>query len=174
LVFEATRNPVLMQQQRSNAMLPNVDHLLTPQPIVKNSTGSKTRRRRPPPNATEAALLAYGLHHGRLTAHQSCRLAGANATYFALVNAMNDHEREQLARGEITLTDRCNGSKRNGTNGNGEHHVETLLEHIQRSSIGELVQAVRAYGAGQLFDRVIAPALDQDAAGAAVVLKVND
>jgi hypothetical protein len=154
-------------------MLPNVPHLQTRPATVKDANGSKTRPRRAPPSATEAALLAYGLFHGRLTAQQACRLAGANTTYFALVNAMNDHEREQLARGEITLTDRHNGSKRNGSNGNGGRHVETLLEHMQRSSIGELVQAVRAYGAGQLFDRVIAPALDQDAAGTAVVLKVD-
>jgi hypothetical protein len=151
------------------------DHVLSVSPTVKKN-GHKVRQRKAPLSATEASLIAVALVNGKLSAAQACRFTGANAGYFSLVNGLSDREKELLAHGKLSLAELHNGKRNNGngSNGNGGRHVETLLEHMQRSSIGELVQAVRAYGAGQLFDPVIAPALDQDAAGAAVVLKVND
>jgi hypothetical protein len=155
-----------MQQQWSFAMLPNDNHLLTRQAIVKNGNGHKARRRRPPPNATECALLAYGLFSGRLTAQQSCRLAGANHAYFALVAAMNDAERNALAHGKLLLADIVNAkakARRNGSNGNGGHSDESLIERLRRADAAELVAAVREFGVGKFFDVAIVPTLDQGA-----------
>jgi hypothetical protein len=150
------------------------DHLLSRQPTVKEN-GHKARRRRPPPNATECALLAYGLFSGRLTAQQSCRLAGANHAYFALVAAMNDAERNALAHGKLLLADivnakakarvRCNGS--NG-NGNGGHSTESLVEHMRRASADELRVAGREFGVAHVFDSMVVPNLD--AKGADVIV----
>ena len=141
-------------------MLPSSDHVLTRSATVKNGgNGSTSRHRRAPLSATEATLLAYALFHGRLSAQQACRLAGANGAYFAIVNAMNDHERDLLGRGEILLADLAS-AKRNGSNGNGKPVAETLLEHIQRSTAYELAAAVKEYGVGRFFDAAIVPILD--------------
>jgi len=141
-------------------MLPSSDHVLTRSATVKNGgNGSTSRHRRAPLSATEATLLAYALFHGRLSAQQACRLAGANSAYFAIVNAMNDHERDLLARGEILLADLAS-AKRNGSNGNGKPVAETLLEHIQRSTVAELVHAVKTYGLNKFFDTAICPILN--------------
>jgi len=132
---------------------------------VKEKNGHKARRRRPPPNATECALLAYGLFSGRLNAQQACRLAGANHSYFALVAAMNDTEREALSRGKFLLADIVNAKARarhNGSNGNGNggYSTETLIEHMRRASADELKAAGREFGVAQVFDNMIVPNLD--------------
>ena len=138
---------------------PNV-HLKTRSSAVKNGNGSTSRHRRAPLSATEATLLAYALFHGRLSAQQACRLAGANGAYFAIVNVMNDHERDLLGRGEILLADLAN-AKRNGNGKSDDKPVpETLLEHIQRSTAYELAAAVKEYGVGRFFDAAIVPILD--------------
>ena len=139
-------------------MLPSSDHVLTRSATVKNGgNGSTSRHRRAPLSATEATLLAYALFHGRLSASQACRLAGANGAYFAIVNAMNDHERDLLARGEILLADLAS-AKRNGSNGNGK--TETLVEHLRRASVDELRAAGREFGVAHVFDNMIVPNLD--------------
>jgi hypothetical protein len=135
-------------------MLPSSDHVLTRSPTVKNGGNGLTRHRRAPLSATEATLLAYALFHGRLSAQQACRLAGANGAYFAIVNAMNDHERDLLARGEISLADLASAKR------NGKPVAETLLEHIQRSTVTELVVAVKEYGLNKFFDTAIGPILE--------------
>ena len=145
-------------------MLPSSDHVLTRSATVKNGgNGSTSRHRRAPLSATEATLLAYALFHGRLSASQACRLAGANGAYFAIVNAMNDHERDLLARSEILLADLAS-AKRNGSNGNGksaaEPVTETLFDHLQRSTSAELRATAKAYGGvSKFFDAVIVPIL---------------
>ena len=142
-------------------MLPSSDHVLTRSATVKNGgNGSTSRHRRAPLSATEATLLAYALFHGRLSAQQACRLAGANGAYFAIVNAMNDHERDLLGRGELLLADLAS-AKRNGNGKPNDKPVpETLLEHIQRSTAYELAAAVKEYGVGRFFDAAIVPILD--------------
>src|SRR6516165_10860711 len=135
---------------KEKAMLPSPNvHLKTRSSAVKNGNGSTSRHRRAPLSATEATLLAYALFHGRLSAQQACRLAGANGAYFAIVNAMNDHERDLLGRGEILLADLANAKRNGHANGNGKSNdelvPETLLEHIQRSTPEQLVRAVKAY-----------------------------
>jgi hypothetical protein len=141
-------------------MLPSSDHVLTRSPTVKNGGNGLTRHRRAPLSATEATLLAYALFHGRLSAQQSCRLAGANGAYFAIVNAMNDHERDLLGRGELLLADLAS-AKRNGNGKPNDKPVpETLLEHIQRSTVTELVVAVKEYGLNKFFDTAICPILN--------------
>ena len=143
-------------------MLPSSDHLKTRSPAVKNGNGSTSRHRRAPLSATEAALLAYALFHGRLSAQQACRLAGANGAYFAIVNAMNDHERDLLGRGEILLTNLAN-AKRNGNGKSANKSVpETLLEHLQRSTAAELAAAGNVYGVAKIFDAMIVPSIDDD------------
>ena len=146
-------------------MLRHDDHLLSSPATVKNNgNGHKTRRRRPPPDATERALLAYGLFSGRLTAEQSCRLAGASHPYFSAVAAANDAERNALAHGKLLLADivnakakaRCNGSGK----GNGGHSTETLIEHMRRASADELRAAGREFGVAHVFDSMVVPNLD--------------
>src|SRR6516162_6148138 len=123
---------------KEKAMLPSPNvHLKTRSSAVKNGNGSTSRHRRAPLSATEATLLAYALFHGRLSASQACRLAGANGAYFAIVNAMNDHERDLLGRGEILLADLAS-AKRNGNGKNGHSPSETLSEHIRRAGVDEL------------------------------------
>ena len=139
-------------------MLPNDDHLLTPQAIVKN--GHKSQHRRPPLTATESALIAVALVHGRLTAQQACRLTGANTGYFSIVNGLSDRERELLARGKLSLTELHNGKRVNG-NGNGEHSGESLIERLRRADAAELVAAVREFGVARFFDVAIVPTLDR-------------
>jgi hypothetical protein len=144
-------------------MLPNDDHLLTRQATVKETNGHKTRPRRSPLTATEAALIAVA--NGRLSAAQACRLTGANAGYFSIVNGLTDREKELLARGKLTLTELHNG-KRNGKhngddNGNGERSIESLIEHMRRADVAELMQAVREFGVAKFFDAAIVPILDQ-------------
>jgi hypothetical protein len=158
-------------------MLPSSDHVLTRSATVKNGgNGSTSRHRRAPLSATEATLLAYALFHGRLSASQACRLAGANGAYFAIVNAMNDHERDLLARGEISLADLAS-AKRNGSNANGHANgkngssTETLVEHLRRSSADELMAAGREYGINALFDAMIVPTFNADSDKIAVTLK---
>ena len=136
-------------------MLPNVDHVLTPPTTVKTSDMS-TR----PTDAVEAALLAVALYHGRLTATQACKLAGASIAYFARVNALNDKERGQLSTGEFLLTD-FNGKHTNGgINGKNGHSTESLVEHLRRSTVTELVAAVKEYGLNKFFDTAIGPILE--------------
>ena len=135
------------------------DHLSTRPATVKNGNGSTSRHRRAPLSATEATLLAYALFHGRLSAQQACRLAGANSAYFAIVNAMNDHERDLLGRGEILLADLAS-AKRNGNGKNGHSPSETLSEHIRRAGVDELRQAVREFGVSRFFDIAIVPTLE--------------
>jgi hypothetical protein len=157
-------------------MLPN-DHLPTHSATVKDTNGHKTRRRRPPPNATECALLAYGLFSGRLTAQQSCRLAGANHAYFALVAGMNDAERNALAHGKLLLADIHNAkAKRNGSReGNGGHSGETLIEHMRRASADELREAGRKFGVAHVFDSMVVPNLDGKSADVIVTeVKATD
>jgi hypothetical protein len=127
---------------------------------VKNNTGHK----RPPkaaPNATEAALLAFALVHGRLTAQQACRLAGASTAYLSLVSRMSAEERERLARGEFSLGQIANAKRGNGNGGKSEH-VETLAERLERATPAELAEAARVYGIGRLFDTAIVPIIDED------------
>ena len=139
-------------------MLPNVDHVLTPPTTVKTSDMS-TR----PTDAVEAALLAVALYHGRLTATQACKLAGASIAYFARVNALNDKERGQLSTGEFLLTD-FNGKHTNGgINGKNGHSTESLVERLRRSSADELAAAGREIGVGVIFDTMIVPFLDSKA-----------
>jgi hypothetical protein len=138
-------------------MLPSSDaHVLTRSPTVKNGSNGFTRHRRAPLSATEATLLAYALFHGRLSCQQACRLAGANGAYFAIVNAMNDCERDLLGRGELSLADLASAKR----NGNGKPVPETLLEHIQRSTTAELANAVKVYGVSKFFDTAICPILN--------------
>ena len=138
---------------------PNV-HLKTRSSAVKNGNGSTSRHRRAPLSATEATLLAYALFHGRLSAQQACRLAGANGAYFAIVNAMNDHERDLLGRGEILLADLAN-AKRNGNGKSDDKPVpETLLEHLWRSTPEQLVYAVKAYGMNEFYLTAFVPILN--------------
>ena len=139
-------------------MLPNVDHVLTPPTTVKTSDMS-TR----PTDAVEAALLAVALYHGRLTATQACKLAGASIAYFARVNALNDKERGQLSTGEFLLTD-FNGKHTNGhANSKNGHSDESLVEHLMRASADELAAAGREIGVGVIFDTMIVPFLDSKA-----------
>jgi hypothetical protein len=109
-------------------------------------------------------LLAYALFHGRLSAQQACRLAGANGAYFAIVNAMNDHERDLLGRGELSLADLASAKRNGHANGNGKSNdelvPETLLEHIQRSTPEQLVRAVKAYGINELYLTAFVPILN--------------
>jgi len=150
-------------------MLPSSNvHLKTRSSAVKNGNGSTSRHRRAPLSTTEATLLAYALFHGRLSAQQACRLAGANGAYFAIVNAMNDHERDLLARGELSLADLAS-AKRNGNgnghaNGNGKSNdepvPETLLEHLWRSTPEQLVYAVKAYGMNEFYLTAFVPILN--------------
>jgi hypothetical protein len=154
-------------------MLPNA-HLLTHPTTVVKENGHKARRRRPPPNATECALLAYGLFSGRLTAQQSCRLAGANHAYFALVAAMNDAERHALAHGKLLLADIVNAKAKARRNGNGNDD-ETLLVHMRRASADELKTAGYVYGVSRVFDNMIVPNLDGKSADVIVTeVKATD
>lgn len=91
----------LQSQRMEDPMLQNVQVKSSSQ-VVKNGDGHK-RLPKPAPNATEAALLAHALLHGRLTAQQACRLAGASTAYLSIVSRMSAEERERLARGEISL-----------------------------------------------------------------------
>jgi hypothetical protein len=136
-------------------MLPNA-HLLTHPTNVKEN-GHKVRQRKAPLSATEAALIAVALVNGKLTAAMACRLTGANAGYFSIVNGLSDRERELLARGKLTLTELHNG-KRN--NGNGDRSGESLIEHLQRSTAAELAAAGNAYGVAKIFDALIVPSID--------------
>jgi len=102
--------------------------------------------------SAEAALLAYALMHGRLTAAQACWLAGSNTTYLSYVHRMSEEQREELARGEITLAEVH--AKR--ANGNG---AETLAQHLGRASAAELEEAARVFGIEHVWDRMIAPVL---------------
>jgi hypothetical protein len=130
-----------------------------PTPVQSNGNGHKARHRRPPLSATEAALIAVALVNGRLTAAMACRLTGANAGYFSLVNKLSERERELLARGKLTLTELHN--KRNGNgNGNGDRSGESLIEHLRRASADELRAAGRDYGVAHVFDDMIVPNLD--------------
>jgi hypothetical protein len=157
-------------------MLPNAQ-IKTVHPAVKissgdttstNGNGHKARHRRPPLSATEAALIAVALANGRLSAGQACRLTGANASYFALVNGLTDRERELLAHGKLLLADivnakakaRCNGSGK----GNGGHSTETLVEHMRRASADELRAAGREFGVAHVFDSMVVPNLNEKGA----------
>jgi len=73
-------------------MLPKDDHLLTPQAIVKN--GHKSRHRRPPLTATESALIAVALVHGRQNFDTALNFDIAFATFFRGIEqlASNDPE----------------------------------------------------------------------------------
>ena len=116
------------------------DHVLSVPPTVKETNGHKAPQRKAPLSATEAALIAVALVNGRLSAAQACRLTGANAGFFSLVNGLSDREKELLARGRITLTELHNGKRNGNGNGNGKngHSDETLLEHMRRASADEL------------------------------------
>jgi hypothetical protein len=136
-------------------MLPSPDHVLTTPATVKAPDTSPK-----PSPAVEAALLAVALYRGRLTAMYCCKLAGASPPYFSKVNALNDREREQLATGELSLTD-CNGKHVNGhANGKSGRSGESLLEHLQRSTAAELAAAGNAYGVAKIFDALIVPSID--------------
>jgi hypothetical protein len=143
---------------------PNMLHIADGRHSVKTpptKTEGNGGHKRPPkatPNATEAALLAYALMHGRLNAQQACRLAGASTAYLSIVTRMSAEERDQLTRGELSLAKIVN-AKRNG-NGNGAR-TETLTEHLRRSSPAELIMAVREYGITQLFDVAFVPLLSE-------------
>ena len=138
------------------------DHVLSVPPTVKEN-GHKARQRKAPLSATEAALISVALVNGRLTAAQACRLTGANAGYFSIVNGLSDREKELLARGKLSLTELHNGKRNNGngTNGgNGEHAGESLIERLRRADAAELVTAVREFGVARFFDVAIVPTLD--------------
>jgi len=77
------------------------DHVLSVPPTVKEN-GHKARQRKAPLSATEAALISVALVNGRLTAAQACRLTGANAGYFSIVNGLSDRE-EGIARARKAL-----------------------------------------------------------------------
>src|SRR5215469_16320477 len=142
---------------------PRVGELISPVAQVKDRGNGHKRRRKAPPNATEAALLAYALVHGRLTVAQACRLAGANSAYVSLINEMGATEREALARGDFSLAqiasakrDSC-GNRRNG-------RQESLAEHIARSTPRELIEAARIVGLDVVWDGMISPVLDAERA----------
>jgi hypothetical protein len=136
-------------------MLPNSADVLIVPASVKPDMSTK------PSGAVEAALLAVALYHGRLTAAQCCKLAYASLPYFSKVNALNDREREQLATGELSLTD-VNGKHTNGHNGHAKngHSTETLVEHLRRASADELAEAGRDIGVSFVFDAMIVPFLN--------------
>ena len=141
----------------------NSSHLESRPAIVKNGDGHKSRHRRPPLSATEAALIAVALVNGRLSASQACRLVGASTCYFSIVNGLSDRERELLARGKLSLTELHNGKRNNGngnSNGNGEHSGESLIERLRRADAAELVAAVREFGVARFFDVAIVPTLN--------------
>ena len=150
-------------------MLPSPDHVLT-HPATVKASGTSTK----PSEAVEAALLAVALYHGRLSAAQCCKLAEASLPYFSKVNALNDREREQLATGELLLTD-ISGKHTNGHNGhaNGKtgRSTETLVEHLRRSSADELMAAGREYGINALFDAMIVPTFNADSDKITVTFK---
>jgi hypothetical protein len=119
----------------------------------------RQRRRRPTSKLTIAqrAFCAAGLADEGVALWFACDLACVCRTYVAKVRRLSEADRFRLLRGEISLSQLCNGHK-------PKPKPPTLADHLVHSSAAEKIEAARRYGVDRLWDTMIAPVITEERA----------